>query len=201
MRRSEDIGELAAALAKAQGEMPAVAKTKTNPFFHSTYADLADVVKVIGPVLAKHGLAYTQHVETAGQDAVLTTTLMHSSGQHVSSTAPLYVGKHDPQGLASAVTYGRRMALTAAVGCVADSDDDGNAASNATHDMPATRSTGTQPKSQAAKSAKEATEAQWKVIIRLSDELLQEVPKGDLTVTEASALIDKLQDMKKGSAA
>ena len=195
MRRSEDIGELAAALAKAQGDMPPVAKTKTNPFFHSMYADLADVVKVIGPVLAKNGLAYTQHVETAGENAVLTTTLMHSSGQHVSSTAPLYVGKHDPQGLASAVTYGRRMALTAAVGCVADSDDDGNAASNATHDMPVTRSTGTQPGSRAAKEGNPATDAQWKFLAKLTSQSVDACREqyGPMNAAACSTLIDSLK--------
>src|SRR5690606_13851005 len=55
------------------------------------------------------------------------TVLGHSSGQWISSTFRLIVGKNDMQGLGSAITYARRYAISALVGVVDTEDDDGNA--------------------------------------------------------------------------
>ena len=148
MRRSDELGELFAALSKAQGEMPAVPKTAANPFFNSMYADLGTVVEHTKTVIAKHGLSVTQHIEDQGDVQVLTTVLGHSSGQFLMSTSRLLMSKHDMQGVGSAVTYLRRYAYCAVLGIVADRDDDGNAAAES---MPVKRSTGTQPGSRKAK--------------------------------------------------
>lgn len=42
MLKSEQINELAAALAKAQGQIEGAKKSSSNPFFKSKYADLAE---------------------------------------------------------------------------------------------------------------------------------------------------------------
>ena len=47
MLRSEQINELAAALAKAQGQMQSAKKDAENPFFKSKYADMDSVVSAI----------------------------------------------------------------------------------------------------------------------------------------------------------
>lgn len=123
-----DIGELAAALVAAQAEFSAVPKTAENPFFHSKYADLASVVKSAQPILAKHGLAVSQHPTVVDGEPALTTYLLHSSGQSLVSTMRLCAAKHDPQGQGAAITYARRFAYQAVLGLVADEDDDGNKA-------------------------------------------------------------------------
>ena len=123
-----DIKELAAALVAAQAEFSAVPKTAENPFFHSKYADLASVVKAAQPVLAKHGLAVSQHPTVVDGEPSLTTYLLHSSGQSLQSTMRLCAAKHDPQGQGAAITYARRFAYQAVLGLVADDDDDGNRA-------------------------------------------------------------------------
>ena len=123
-----DINELAAALVAAQAEFSAVPKTAENPFFHSKYADLASVVKAAQPVLAKHGLAVSQHPTVVDGEPSLTTYLLHSSGQSLVSTMRLCAAKHDPQGQGAAITYARRFAYQAVLGLVADDDDDGNRA-------------------------------------------------------------------------
>ena len=123
-----DIGELAAALVAAQAEFSAVPKTAENPFFHSKYADLASVVKSAQPILAKHGLAVSQHPTVVDGEPSLTTYLLHSSGQSLQSTMRLCAAKHDPQGQGAAITYARRFAYQAVLGLVADDDDDGNRA-------------------------------------------------------------------------
>lgn len=128
--QSPEINELAAALVAAQAEFSAVPKTSSNPFFKSKYAALPDVVSHAGPVLARHGLAISQFIdaEYVGGDG-LTTYLLHKSGQFISHTMKLHLPKDDPQGQGSAVTYARRYSYMAALGLVADEDDDGNSAS------------------------------------------------------------------------
>jgi len=59
---------------------------------------------------------------------VLTTRLMHSSGEWLEGEWPLNPVKNDPQALGAASTYARRYSLMAALG-IATEDDDGETAS------------------------------------------------------------------------
>lgn len=127
-----EIDQLAAALVSAQGEFSAIPKNADNPFFRSKYADLATVVSHAHPILSKHGLAVSQHPSTVDGEPALTTHLIHSSGQVLSSTMKLCATKMDPQGQGAAITYARRFAYSAVLGLVTEADDDGNSASNAT---------------------------------------------------------------------
>lgn len=132
MNKSESVAGLAAALAKAQGQMKGAIKDSANPFFKSKYADLASVVEAIRAAFSANGLSYIQTVEPSEKDEVrVETTLLHSSGEWIScGVLSLPVSKVDAQGYGSALTYARRYSLSAAVG-VAPEDDDGNAASAA----------------------------------------------------------------------
>lgn len=126
---SPELSEIAKALAAAQAEFSAVPKTANNPFFKSSYADLASVVATAGPVLGKHELAVTQLIGVTDDGGdTLTTMLLHSSGQYIADSMRLYLVKNDPQGQGSATTYARRYAYMAILGLVADVDDDGNKA-------------------------------------------------------------------------
>jgi ERF superfamily len=151
---SPEINELALALANAQAEFSAVPKGSVNPFFKSKYAGLPEVVAHTAPVLAKHGLAISQFIdgEYLGEDA-LVTYLIHRSGQFIAHTMKLHLPKNDSQGQGSATTYARRYAYMAALGLVADEDDDGNRASTPTAQRqsapapkPVAKSTGNEPK-------------------------------------------------------
>ena len=93
------------------------------------YVDLPGVWEAIRPLLAKNGLSVVQTFTAWADGPTIVTTLMHKSGQWVSSELFLKPAKSDPQGVGSAITYARRYALAAMVGVVADEDDDGNAAS------------------------------------------------------------------------
>jgi len=127
--QSQDIGELAAALAVAQGEITGALKDSANPFFKSRYADLASVWDACRTSLSKNGLAVIQTASTSETGAaVITTTLAHKSGQWIRGTLAMMPVKSDPQGMGSALTYARRYALAAMVG-VAQVDDDANTAS------------------------------------------------------------------------
>lgn len=131
--RSDSIKELAAALVKAQGAIQPAIKDKTNPAFRSRYADLSAVWDACRDALTQNGLSVVQMPVDADTGRVaLTTMLLHTSGEFISSTVSTQLVKSDPQGVGSALTYLRRYALSAMVGVVADEDDDGNAASNQT---------------------------------------------------------------------
>jgi ERF superfamily len=131
MNKSDQINELAAALAKAQGEMKTAIRDSVNPFFKSKYADLASVVEAIRGPFAEHGLSYVQlPIPTEGDWVQVETVLMHASGQWISSIVDVPVAKGDAQGYGSALTYARRYGLSAVCG-VAPEDDDGNAAAKA----------------------------------------------------------------------
>ncbi len=131
MQTSESINELATALSKAQGKIKGAVKDAENPHFRSRYADLASVWDACREALTSNGLSVLQTprgVATEGGWTVeMETRLLHSSGQWVSDTLTVPVGKPDAQGLGSALTYARRYALASFVG-VAPEDDDGNAA-------------------------------------------------------------------------
>lgn len=122
--QSEQINELATALAKAQGELENANKNSLNPHYKNRYADLAEVLNTVRPVLARHGLSVVQTI--AYQDGLVsvTTILMHSSGQYLGDTASAPVPRLDPQGVGVATTYLRRYSLAAFTG-VAQEDLDG----------------------------------------------------------------------------
>jgi hypothetical protein len=127
MTRSDTIQELAAALAKAQGEMGTAKKGNENPHFRSKYADLASVWDACRAALTKHNLSVIQSPRMDGNAVQVQTMLLHASGQWVADTLTVPVGKQDAQGVGSAITYARRYALAAFVS-VAPDDDDGGAA-------------------------------------------------------------------------
>jgi hypothetical protein len=127
MTTSDSINEIAAALAKAQGEMGGAVKDAANPFFKSKYADLASVRDAcIGP-LSKHGIAVFQSPSVAGAVVSVETMLAHSSGQWVRGSVSCTAKDDSPQSVGSAITYLRRYALQSFAG-VAPEDDDAEAA-------------------------------------------------------------------------
>ena len=133
MESSATIGELAEALAKAQGEMGSAQKAADNPFFKSKYADLSEVIKAVKAPFANNGLSYTQFPIRDGESAGVITVLMHKSGEWMRSSYTLPLGKFDAQASGSCITYARRYALQAIAGIPAG-DDDGNAAAQAAPD-------------------------------------------------------------------
>ncbi len=130
MNKSDTIGKLSKALTAVQSQIRPALKDSDNPFFKSKYADLNSVWETARELLAKNGLAVIQG-NTVGEmgTIIVETVLSHESGEWIQSSLSLPLAKHDPQGVGSAITYGRRYGLSAIVGIVADVDDDANAAS------------------------------------------------------------------------
>lgn len=133
MIKSDSINELAGALAKAQGEFKPIPKNKVVDFEYNgkrtyyRYADLQDVISMTTPILSKCGLSIVQNTEYENKELVLITTLLHSSGQFISSKYPLRIfTKNQEQG--SELTYARRYTLSATLGVHSEEDEDGNIA-------------------------------------------------------------------------
>lgn len=138
---SEQINELAAALAKASANFPVIergctakVRTKSGSEYSYDYADLDDVLRSVRGPLAEHGLTISHdHIPIYEPLAVDTVAmLMHSSGQW-KKTSPLRIpcdGTMAPaQLVGSACTYGRRYTTQAILGLSTEADDDGNGAS------------------------------------------------------------------------
>ena len=120
---------LAKALCAAQAEFGTVPQSGKNPFHKSTYSTIEDYVNAAKPILAKHGLSISQAPNLMESQFVLTTILMHESGEHIVSNQPIFSAKQDAQSMGSAITYARRYAYGAVLGMASgDFDDDGNAA-------------------------------------------------------------------------
>ena len=132
---SPSIGALAAALAKAQGEMDAAERDRTahvksdkgNFTYH--YATLAGVWSACRKPLAENGLAVIQTTINGGESVTVRTILAHASGEWIAGELSMRPAAKDPQSTGSALTYLRKYALAAMVGIAADDDDDGAAGS------------------------------------------------------------------------
>lgn len=127
MKMSDSIAAIAEALAKAQGQIDDASKGNKNPFFNSKYADLAAVRSVIREPLAANDIAIIQLPRSLSGEVEVETMLVHKSGEFISETLRIPVGKWDAHGIGSGITYARRYGLMSILGIAAE-DDDGNAA-------------------------------------------------------------------------
>ncbi len=127
MVQSEQINEIAAALAKAQSVIENPDKTRMNPHFRAAYADLATGLDCIRPPLSANGIALIQatYVKNDVSWLFLSTRLIHSSGQFLGCDYPVAPVQADHQKLGSALTYAKRQALFSLVGVCGDDDLDG----------------------------------------------------------------------------
>ncbi len=120
------------ALARVFANVGKAHKDGANPHFKSKYASLSAVTDACSEALTAEGFSWPQLISTTkegGLQLVHVTTQLRRGGFLLESTLAMPVGgKGSPQDIGSAITYGRRYGLSAAVG-VCPEDDDGNAAS------------------------------------------------------------------------
>jgi ERF superfamily len=135
-RSSETIGAIAAALAKAQGELTNPEKSLTatirasNPRDNDQtfrYAALSSGLDIVRKALGGHEIATVQTTaidEEAG--LIRLTTIAHSSGEWLSSEWPVCPISETvaPRRMGAALTYARRYALFTLVGIAGEDDLD-----------------------------------------------------------------------------
>lgn len=150
MKQSAEIAKLAGALVKVQAELKSISKDSTNPHFRNKYASLDTITEAVRPVLAKHGLSLIQGTspvsDAEGRVTALTieSTLLHESGEWISTGVTMPVGtvatkdkagnvtgaEPTAQTAGGAITYGRRYGVAALLALTTDEDDDGGQASS-----------------------------------------------------------------------
>jgi hypothetical protein len=134
---SERTGAFAAALAKAQSEITnpekSLTATITSPFPREgsrsfRYASLSSGLDLVRKCLGRHEIATVQATAIdRDRDLIrLTTTLVHASGEWVSSDWPVCSVSETaaPHRLGAALTYARRYALFTLVGIAGEDDLD-----------------------------------------------------------------------------
>ena len=114
-------------LAAFQQEVPVIHKG-TQGFGYS-YADLPAIFEKINPLLAKHGLGFTQLLNSKDGENYLVTVLFHvESGESIESTTLIpqveLKGMNAYQAFGSGCTYFRRYCLSSICGLVTDKDTD-----------------------------------------------------------------------------
>ena len=136
-RSSNKIGALAAALAKAQSEIANPEKSLTatieSPFPREgkrmfRYASLSVGLDIVRKCLGQHEIATVQSTAIDREIGLikLTTTLVHASGEWVSSDWPVCQVSETaaPHRMGAALTYARRYALFTLVGIAGEDDLD-----------------------------------------------------------------------------
>lgn len=136
-RSSDTIGAIAAALAKAQGELTnpekSLSATIRSPFPREAdrifrYASLASGLDIIRKTLGQHEIATVQAtaIDQESGHIRLTTLLAHASGEWISSDWPVCPTNETaaPHRMGAALTYARRYALFALIGIAGEDDLD-----------------------------------------------------------------------------
>ncbi len=125
-----DIDKIAAALAKAQPKFKPLIKSKTavinsaKASYKYMYADLADVFISVREALAENEIAIVQTTSVREQGGyILTTRLIHSSGQSLSSDLVMDRWP-DPKQFGIEMSYLRRYSVCALLGIASDDDTD-----------------------------------------------------------------------------
>lgn len=131
LTHSEQMDQIASALADAQADLGIVIKQNQNDAFGSRYADLTKVWEAFQRVGPRHGLSIVQmpgHFDAAARTMSMSVRLMHNSGQWLGGDMSMPLSRADAHAYGSACTYARRYSLAALIG-ICPYDDDGNEAS------------------------------------------------------------------------
>jgi hypothetical protein len=135
-RSSENVAAIATALAKAQIELSnpekamigAIYDARTDGQRNFRYASLASGLDIIRKVLGSQQIAVTQttDIDRAIGTVNLTTLLVHTSGEWISSDWPVCQLSETsaPRRMGAALTYARRYALFTMVGIAGEDDLD-----------------------------------------------------------------------------
>lgn len=132
MEKSENIAAISKAMALFQANVGNVKKGSANPFFKSKYADLGDILTGIRKPLADAKLAIIQAPEQFEGEVVMTTMLVHESGEWFRSKLKMRPKDAGPQAIGSVITYMRRYSMSSMLCIATDEDDDGNQAEGRT---------------------------------------------------------------------
>ena len=143
-RSSESVAAIATALAKAQTELTNPERAMVGTVYNNRsdspqsfrYASLSSGLDIVRKTLGGQqiAIAQTTDIDRASGTVNLTTVLLHTSGEWISSDWPVCQLSETsaPRRMGAALTYARRYALFTMVGIAGE--DDLDAAPDVTHD-------------------------------------------------------------------
>jgi hypothetical protein len=135
-RSSENVAAIATALAKAQTELSNPEKAMVGTVYSARsdspqsfrYASLSSGLDIIRKALGGHqiAIAQTTDIDRVSGTVNLTTLLLHTSGEWISSDWPVcqLLETSAPRRMGAALTYARRYALFSMVGIAGEDDLD-----------------------------------------------------------------------------
>src|SRR6202790_3409553 len=135
-RSSESVAAIATALAKAQTELSNPEKAMVGTIYNNRsdtpqsfrYASLSSGLDIIRKTLGSQQIAVAQttDIDRASGTVNLTTVLLHTSGEWISSHWPVCQLSETsaPRRMGAALTYARRYALFTMVGIAGEDDLD-----------------------------------------------------------------------------
>jgi hypothetical protein len=135
-RSSESVAAIATALAKAQTELSNPEKAMVGTVYNNRsdspqsfrYASLSSGLDIVRKTLGGHqiAIAQTTDIDRASGTVNLTTLLLHTSGEWISSDWPVCQLSETsaPRRMGAALTYARRYALFTMVGIAGEDDLD-----------------------------------------------------------------------------
>jgi hypothetical protein len=135
------------AIMNFQHECPALKKTKTADIatrsgsrYKYSYAPLDEILPIIRPIMAKHGLSNSWEHSVEGDHLITDCVISHVLGHEKRSgkvSMPIGVGDgrmNPAQAVGSVITYGKRYTLLSGLGLSPEDDDDAHAQDSATVD-------------------------------------------------------------------
>lgn len=212
MRFSENLSNIAGALAKVQAEIRNPIKNQTNGGVAGApkYANLEDTLsEYVRPILTKHGMSVFQPIKSDENGRVgVCTVLFHESGEFIEGdyvfcdvNIPVNAnGKKiltEGQATGVCITYLRRYSLNAALGINGDKDTDGSYKDEPEEDEPLTVETALALEITFGKHNGKTLAEIWKEDIEYIKWLLQNAREE--RIKEAILLIEKnIRERKAG---
>ena len=137
MRTSESVAKIAPALVSAQAAIRAVVKDKVGRIpgkdgkqgYEYRYSDLGSVIDHVRGPLNTAGIAFLQAAARDQGGIIVTTRLLHTSGEWIEDDTPIPCPVSTAQAYGSAITYGKRYGLQSIIGLPSE-DDDGKRATD-----------------------------------------------------------------------
>ena len=105
-----------------QRKVEAVKKTKKNPHFKNTYADINEILSEVKPLLSELNMVLSQPINDGVQYSIVTDV---ETGEALTSSIKL-PDNLQPQQLGIAITYFRRYTLVTLLSLETEEDNDGN---------------------------------------------------------------------------
>ncbi len=126
MKQSESVSRLVDALMRSQSQFKPVPKSKTGQEGNRRfkYADLADVVGMVTPILNANGVFLSQPIEEGNDGNLRQTTRLQCGDEYIQTDGVKLADDIPGKNLGISVTYARRIDLNGLLGIAPDEDVD-----------------------------------------------------------------------------